>query len=222
MGRLGAVRPGHVLVLGAFVLLVSCGSSGTPSRSSGTSGAAGESTSGSAVGSGSGSTSESPSGSSGAIGVGPGVSLEAGTDAAESDPDPDAATTSSDDGGGAAAPSSGDGGEVTLTLLNFKGSCSVSVNGGPASTAPSVLTAIVPGGATILIAQPASTAWAIGSDPWFGVSQNDGGAAPGTDSDAGKVETTTAIVAVTSNQCVSVCCGAAPSGTGCPTVNPCL
>jgi len=61
--------------------------------------------------------------------------------------------------------------------------------------------------------------------PWFGVDQNDGGAAQGTDVGSGVTETTTATVTIKSTgttQCVSVCCQF-PNNTpvACPTTNPC-
>jgi hypothetical protein len=120
------------------------------------------------------------------------------------------------------APTGPDGaGTVTLTVLNYLGWCSVTVNGGAGSTNGTITAYVDPGTVTIA-ATPASSMYAIGADPWFATSQDNGGAAPGTDNGDGSTETTTATVNVTGNQCVSVCCGDAPNGTGCPTMNPCL
>jgi hypothetical protein len=108
---------------------------------------------------------------------------------------------------------------VALTALNS--GCSVAVATSPESNS-NTQTICVAAGAIIVKATPASSAFAIGADPWFGVDQNGGGAAPGTDHGTGATETTTATVTVSSgDHCVSVCCGTAPGGTGCPTTNPC-
>ena len=106
--------------------------------------------------------------------------------------------------------------------MNFLDWCSVTINGGAASTGASVTAQVASGSTATIVATPASSAFEIGADPWFGVAQNDGGAAAGTDVGSGTTETTTATVVVSGNQCVSVCCeepGNAP--TPCPTTNPC-
>jgi hypothetical protein len=73
-----------------------------------------------------------------------------------------------------------------------------------------------------IVAKPASASFQIGTNPWFGVAQNDGGAAPGVDVGSGVTETTTATVVVTGNHCVSVCCQEpSNSPTPCPATNPC-
>lgn len=120
------------------------------------------------------------------------------------------------EGGGDSA-----GGNVTLTVKNYLAWCSVTINGGTASKGASLTASVAAGSTATIVATPASAAFAIGTNPWFGVAQNDGGAAPGTDNGTGVTETTTATVVVAGNQCVSVCCGDAPSGTNCPTTNPC-
>jgi hypothetical protein len=235
MQRLAPLRPSHILVLAACACAPAfgCGSNNAPNASSGTSGAATGSASGSAAASGasgvssgaSGSVSGSSSGGgSGASGSSSsGGSLDAGGEAGEGG-SPEAGAGSEAGGLDGAAPDGAvDGGNVTLTVLNFLGWCTVSINGGAASAGPSLAASVAPGSTATLVAQPASMAFVIGADPWFGVSQNDGGAAPGTDNDAsGTAATTTATVVVTGNQCVSVCCGDAPTGTGCPMTNPCL
>jgi hypothetical protein len=113
------------------------------------------------------------------------------------------------------------GGTATLTVLNYKSWCSVTINGGAASTDATVTASVVSGSTATMVATPASSKFVIGKDPWFGVTQNDGGAAPGTDHGSGTTETSTATVVATENRCVSVCCGDAPNGTNCPTMNPC-
>jgi hypothetical protein len=131
---------------------------------------------------------------------------EAGTsDAASADESTDAGTTT-----------------ATLTVMNFLSWCSVTVNGGAASAAASMTTAVADGSTATIVAMPASSSFEIGADPWFGVTENAGGAAAGTDNGTGATETTTATVVITGDHCVSVCCelpGNSP--TPCPTTNPC-
>jgi hypothetical protein len=123
---------------------------------------------------------------------------------------PDESGSGDDSGNGCSA-----GTPVALTALNS--GCSVGIGSTPESNS-NTQTICVAAGAVTIKATPASSAFAIGADPWFGVDQNAGGAAPGTDKGAGA----TATVTVSSgDRCVSVCCGSAPGGTGCPTTNPC-
>jgi hypothetical protein len=132
----------------------------------------------------------------------------------------DAATPAVD--GAAQTGAEGGGGDVTLTVMNFLSWCSVTVNGGTASTAGSMTTSVAAGSTATIVATPASSSFEIGADPWFGVTQNAGGAAPGTDNGSGTSETSTATVVVAGDQCVSVCCqepGNSP--TPCPSTNPC-
>jgi hypothetical protein len=116
-------------------------------------------------------------------------------------------------------------GGPTLIVMNFLNWCSVEINGGSPSTGATVTASVTPGSMATVVATPASGSFQIGADPWFGVDQNDGGAAPGTDNGAGTGESSTAVVTISetgSTQCVSVCCqepGNTP--TPCPTTNPC-
>ena len=117
------------------------------------------------------------------------------------------------------------GGVPTLTVMNFLGWCSVTINGGAASTGETVAASVAPGSVATVVATPASSSFQIGADPWFGVDQDDGAAASGTDVGTGTSETSKASVIVGENEttCVSVCCqepGNSP--TPCPTTNPCL
>ena len=102
------------------------------------------------------------------------------------------------------APDEGTNGEVTLQVLNFLSWCSVTINGGAASTAASVTASVATGSTATIVVTPASSAFTIGPEPWFGVTQNGGAAAPGMDQGTGATETSTATVVVTGNQCVSV------------------
>jgi uncharacterized membrane protein YgcG len=122
----------------------------------------------------------------------------------------------------ASAPDEGTSSEVTLTVLNFLNWCSVTINGGAASTAATVTASVAQGSTATIVVTPASSAFTIGADPWFGVTQNGGAAAPGTDQGTGATETSTATVVVAGNQCVSVCCELPNNGPpACPTTDPC-
>ena len=129
-------------------------------------------------------------------------------------------------GYGTPTPSPAPGGGVpTLTVMNFLRWCSVTINGGAASTGETLAASVAPGSLATVVATPASSSFQIGADPWFGVDENDGGAASGTDVGTGTSETSKASVIVGENEttCVSVCCqepGNSP--TPCPTTNPCL
>ena len=114
------------------------------------------------------------------------------------------------------------GGNVTLTVMNFLSWCSVTINGGMASTAASVTASVATGSTATIVATPASSSFTIGDNPWFGVTQDDGGAAPGMDNGSGTTETSTSTVVVTGTQCVSVCCEEPNnSPVPCPATNPC-
>jgi hypothetical protein len=115
---------------------------------------------------------------------------------------------------------------VTLTVMNADpfGSCLVTINGAVGTTAP------VAAGSTVTIVASPPAGGTLATDPWFGIDQDDGGAAPGTDVGTGTTETSTATVTIGNGatQCVSVCCfpkGANPGDAGslnfCST-NPCL
>lgn len=139
------------------------------------------------------------------------------------------ATTERDAEAGSAgsADAHAEGGEgaaaATLTVLNFLSWCSVSINGSTPSTNATVTASVVPGSTAMIVATPASSAFQIGAEPWFGVmGSTDGGPAAGVDNGSGTTETSTAMVDVTGNQCVSVCCQEpSNSPTPCPTTDPC-
>jgi hypothetical protein len=134
----------------------------------------------------------------------------------------DAGTAEFDAPNAPPSPDAGASREVTLTVLNFLSWCSVTVNGGAASTSATVTASVASGSTATIVATPASSAFTIGADPWFGVTQNGGGAAPGMDHGSGAIETSTATVVVAGNQCVSVCCELPNNGPpACPATNPC-
>ncbi len=112
---------------------------------------------------------------------------------------------------------------ATLTVMNFLDWCSVSINGGTASTGATVTASVTSGSVASIVVSPSSSAFQIGTNPWLGVDQNNGGPAPGTDVGSGTSETSTATVTITKTaQCVSVCCQQPNnSPTPCPTTNPC-
>ena len=158
---------------------------------------------------------------------GPAGAPDAGDDATGTDDAPaEDSTAPTGDAGAPLDAAPGDASEgsagATLMVLNYKSWCSVAINGGTASTGATLTASVVSGSTATMVATPASAKFAIGKDPWFGVTQNAGGAAPGTDHGSGATETSTATVVTTGDSCVSVCCGDAPTGTNCPTTNPCL
>ena len=121
-------------------------------------------------------------------------------------------------------PTPGDG-DRTLTVMNFLSWCPVAINGGVASTGATVTASVTPGSVATIVAAPSSSSFQIGADPWFGVDQNDGGVASGTNVGNGTGETSKATVTITgtgTTQCVAVCCqepGNSP--VPCPPTNPC-
>jgi hypothetical protein len=114
----------------------------------------------------------------------------------------------------------------TLTVKNFLNWCSVEINGGTASTDATVTASVTAGSMVTIVAIPADGSFEIGPVPWFGVDQNNGAAAPGTDVGHGASETSTAVVTTNqagTPQCVSVCCQEPGNGPiPCPATNPCL
>jgi hypothetical protein len=116
-------------------------------------------------------------------------------------------------------------GGTTLTVKNFLNWCAIEINGSTASTDAVVTASVTPGSMATLVATPASAAFEIGANPWFGVDQNAGGAAPGSDVGSGTSETSTAVVTINqagTPQCVSVCCEEPGNGPiPCPATNPC-
>ncbi len=111
---------------------------------------------------------------------------------------------------------------ATLTVLNFLNWCTVTINGGAGSSEATVTGTVTVGSTATIVITPSSSAFQIGADPWFGVTENNGGAAAGMDNGSGTTETSTATVVVSGNQCVSVCCQEPNMmPTPCPTSNPC-
>jgi len=63
------------------------------------------------------------------------------------------------------------GGVPTLTVMNFLRWCSVTINGGAASTGETVAASVTPGSVATVVATPASSSFQIGADPRFGVDE---------------------------------------------------
>ncbi|MDB4959785.1 MAG: hypothetical protein JWO36_7354 [Myxococcales bacterium] len=101
-------------------------------------------------------------------------------------------------------------GTKPLTVKNYLDWCSVTVNGGTASTAAVQVVNVLPG-MIPLTAAPASSAFALGPNMWHHTNGDTGSGDTGTVS-GGK---SAAVVTVnTTAKCVWVCCPFA-NGTGC-------
>ncbi|HEY1555199.1 MAG TPA: hypothetical protein VGF94_10245 [Kofleriaceae bacterium] len=105
---------------------------------------------------------------------------------------------------------------ATLTVKNYLSWCSISVNGGTAST-NATMTAPITAPGSITLAATAGTGFELGPTPWHDTAGDTGTGDPGTVSNG----TSTATVAVqAANKCVWACCPF-PDGTGCPTADQC-
>jgi hypothetical protein len=131
------------------------------------------------------------------------------------------AVTEPDSGGGGGGACSG-GAPVSLTVMNFKNWCSVSVAGGADST-NATETVCVAAGTVKLDAKPASSTFELGSAPWTGTSGDKGSGDPGTMTGSGaSAESATTVDVTSGSACVAVCCPfSSPAGTGCPTTKQC-
>ncbi len=117
---------------------------------------------------------------------------------------------------------------VTLTVMNFDGRCDFEIRLGNSLMVlhPGEAGAVgrVASGSTVTIEASAGTGFEVAAEPWFGIDQNDGGAATGVDTrtpGVGEITTGTVTIGPGPTQCVSVCC-TLPDGDGCPTANPCM
>jgi len=109
---------------------------------------------------------------------------------------------------------------ATLTVKNYLQWCSITVNGGTASSAASI-TAPITGSMTITLAATANSGFELGSAPWHDTAGDHGTGDPGTVTGTGQSAVSTTTVAVTgANKCVWACCPF-PDGTGCPTTDQC-
>ncbi len=108
---------------------------------------------------------------------------------------------------------------MALTVLNFEGWCSITINGGAASTTASTTTCVADGSVTLTAKPNPTSVFQLGD--WFGTTGDSGSGDPGTVS--GGVEgtsTASATISGSTTQCVSVCCPFI-GGTGCPTTDTC-
>jgi hypothetical protein len=111
-------------------------------------------------------------------------------------------------------------GTAPLTVKNFDAWCSIAVNGGASSAAPSQIVNVMPGSIT-LVAKEASATFEIGPTTWHDTTGDTGAGDPGTIAGSGATETSSTTVTVgTAAKCVWACCPFA-NGTGCPTVDQC-
>jgi hypothetical protein len=111
-------------------------------------------------------------------------------------------------------------GTAPLTVKNFDAWCSITVNGGTASTLGTQTVNVAPG-SIALVAKEASATFEIGPTTWHDTAGDTGTGDPGTLAGTGAAETSSTTVTVgTTAKCVWACCPFA-NGTGCPTVDQC-
>jgi hypothetical protein len=101
-----------------------------------------------------------------------------------------------------------DAGCITLTVHNYKSWCSVTVNGGTASKDATQTVCVASGTSVDLTAEPASTKFELGTDPWHDTTTAD------------EAKGTATITVTKTDDCVWVCCPFT-GGTGCPTKDQC-
>lgn len=117
------------------------------------------------------------------------------------------------------APLDGPPGTQLLTVKNYLSWCSVTVNGGSASSAAQQQVFVQPG-QIALTATKASAAFEIGPRMWHHTDGDTGGS--GEDgTQANGTSSTTATVISTGAKCVWVCCPFT-SGMGCDVADQCL
>jgi hypothetical protein len=105
-------------------------------------------------------------------------------------------------------------GTTPLTVKNYLNWCSVTVNGGTASTAASQLVNVTPGSIP-LVAKVASAAFEISGNMWHHTSGDTGAGEPGTVTGTGAATQSAATITVGATAaCVWVCCPFV-GGTGC-------
>jgi len=107
-------------------------------------------------------------------------------------------------------------GTFPLTVKNVISWCSVTVNGGPATTSSSIVTNVLPGPIT-LTATPIPN-FEIGPTPWHLVDGDTGGGVQGTLS--GSMTTATVTVG-SAAKCVWVCCRSQTDTTDCDVPDQC-
>ncbi len=110
-------------------------------------------------------------------------------------------------------------GAAALTVKNYDAWCSVTVNGGAASTGAQQV--VTPAAGTISLAAVALDGFELGPAPWHDTAGDTGTGDPGTVTGTGQsASDATTVVFGTSAKCVWVCCPFT-NGTGCPTTDQC-
>jgi len=97
--------------------------------------------------------------------------------------------------------------------------CSITVNGGAASTAAMQTVNITADGMITLTAAPESASFQLGSGMWHHTTGDTGSGEDGTV--VGTTSTAMVAVTTTADKCVWVCCPFSPGGNGCPTTDQC-
>jgi len=166
--------------------------------------------------------SDAPTGNDGGTDTGTGDDAATGSDTGtgnDTGSDTGTGTDAGADAGSDGAVDSGCTGSV-LTVKNYDSWCSVSVAGGPASSAS--LQTLCVNTAADLAATAASAAFQLGTAPWHHTTGDTGSGELGTVTGSGasaKSSTSAAIIAG-APKCVWVCCEFAGGG-GCPTIDQC-
>jgi hypothetical protein len=108
-----------------------------------------------------------------------------------------------------------------LKVKNYLSWCSVTVNGGAASTLPEQDVTVAPG--SIDVSAVAVAGFELGPAPWHDTIHDTGTGDPGTVTGSGQTASSATMAVVgASNKCVWVCCPfAVPAGSGCPTADQC-
>jgi hypothetical protein len=110
---------------------------------------------------------------------------------------------------------------VALTVKSYLSWCAVSIDGAPASTAPSQTVCVAAG--HVSVAATPILGFELGPAPWHGTTGDRGAGDPGVISGSDQNATSTAMaVAAGKSTCVYACCPFL-DGTGCPPpASPCL
>lgn len=129
----------------------------------------------------------------------------------------DAAHDAAHDAATPDAPPDGPSGTQQLTVKNYLNWCSVSVNGGAASSAAQQQVFVQPG--QIALTASPLTGFELDANMWHHTDGDTGGTGEGG-TVTGTTSATTATVTSTSGKCVWVCCPFT-DGTGCNVPDPC-
>lgn len=119
------------------------------------------------------------------------------------------------------APLDGPPGTFLLTVKNFDMWCSVSVNGGSASSAPSQQVFVLPGDIP-LTATKASDIFEVGSNMWHHTKGDAGSGEKGmwSTTDPTTATSSATVTVGSAAKCAWVCCPFKTGGTGCESTVP--